>query len=69
MTTEQLIEEVRNALENPVQTEAIGKDQAESTWANDRWNDRIQKIENWWAPPYQMRAHGPTTDGMTASKK
>lgn len=69
MTTEQLIEEVRTALDNPAQTEALGKDQAESTWANDRWNDRIQKIENWWAPPYQIRAHGSSTAGTTASKQ
>ena len=69
MTTEQLIEEVRTALDNPAQTEALGMEQAESTFANDRWNDRIQKIENWWAPPYHIRAHGPMTDGTTASKR
>jgi hypothetical protein len=47
MTTEQLIEEVRTALDNPVQTEALGMEQADSTWANDRWNNRIQTIQQW----------------------
>ena len=42
-----LLNTVRNALDNPVQTEALGKEQAESTWANDRWNNRIQTIEQW----------------------
>jgi hypothetical protein len=54
MTTEQLIEEVRNALDNPVQTEALGMEQAESTWANDRWNNRINLIKQWhdtWSSP------------------
>jgi hypothetical protein len=60
---------VRTALDNPAQTEALGMEQADSTFANDRWNDRIQKIENWWAPPYHIRAHGPMTDGTTASKR
>jgi hypothetical protein len=47
MTTEQLIEEVRTALDNPAQTEALGMEQAESTWANDRWNNRVQTIAQW----------------------
>ena len=47
MTTEQLIDEVRTALDNPAQTEALGMEQAESTWANDRWNNRIQTIAQW----------------------
>jgi hypothetical protein len=52
MTTEQLIEEVRTALDNPAQTEALGMEQADSTWANDRWNNRIQTIAQWRTSSY-----------------
>jgi len=49
-----LIEAVRAALDQPDTTERLGLEQASHTFTHDRWNNRINVIEQWhatWSSP------------------
>lgn len=44
-----LVDYVRAALNDPEHTERLGLEQAAHTFANDRWHNRIQVIQQWHA--------------------
>lgn len=44
---EEMVEAVRHALANPVESEMIGQLSAQNTLKQHRWNERVKRIEQW----------------------